>query len=358
MLKNLGLKQNIMSALKKLKYQSFFEVQEKVIPLILKGKNVVFTSRTGSGKTLAYSLGYLGKINPKLGLQMLIIVPTRELAIQVTKELEQIGSQMDLNVGTIYGGREISGDYRTTKRKNQIIVATPGRLIQHINTKEVKVGEVKLLVFDESDQMFDNGFTKECHYIATRVSKDAQIALASATMSDKVKTFVDDVIFDYELLEIGYQIPQNIVQERYDVEIVDKNLFLLDFLKEEKAKKILIFCNKKLRSEEIADLLELHGYNAKWLNNNLTQEERINRLNNFKNNQLRILVASDIAARGLDIKNVDLVINYDVPPRKEYYVHRIGRSGRKDKKGRAVTFVCSEDQERFNNIITEFDLKF
>ncbi len=354
---NIGLKKEIIKVLTRLKYKKSFEVQEKVIPLAVQRKNVVFTSRTGSGKTLAYSLAFIGQINKKLNLQMVVLVPTRELCIQVGKELKKICEPLGLNVGMLYGGREIVGDYKTTNKKNHIIVGTPGRLIQHVNNKQIKLGEVKLLVFDESDQMFDNGFSEECEYVASRASKNAQMILASATMTSKVENFVKDVIVDYELLNIGRQIPKNILQEKLFVEKEEKNASLLNILSKNKPKKVIIFCNTKIKCEDVSEFLKDKGFNAKSLSGDLDQTERSNRLNLFKAGKIFALVASDVAARGLHIENVDLIINFDVPSRTEFYVHRIGRSGRKDKKGHAITLICSEDKERFENIEIEFGLE-
>ena len=185
----LGLKKEVIAVLTKFKKPS--EVQTKVIPLTLKGKNIVFTSMTGSGKTVAYTAGFLGKINKKLGVQMMVLVPTRELCVQVGKEIQELSEPLGLKVGMLYGGRYIGGDYRTTRKKNQILVGTPGRLIQHINEKHIKVGEVAYLIYDESDQMFDHGFSKDCAYVRKRVSKNVQIILSSATITDKVKRFIE-----------------------------------------------------------------------------------------------------------------------------------------------------------------------
>ena len=186
----LNLKKEILKVLSRLKFKESFEVQDKIVPLAMRGKNVVFTSRTGSGKTLAYLLGFLGKINKKQGMQMLVLVPTRELCIQVGKEMKRVCDFLDINVGMIYGGRDVPGDYRTLSKKNQIMVGTPGRLLLHVNEKKIRVGEVKYLVYDESDQMFDHGFYDDCVYMKERVSKDAQIVFSSATITDKVDNFI------------------------------------------------------------------------------------------------------------------------------------------------------------------------
>ncbi|MFC1704750.1 DEAD/DEAH box helicase [Nanoarchaeota archaeon] len=352
----LGLKKEILEVLSRLKFKKSFEVQDKIVPAALKGKHIVFTSRTGSGKTLAYLLGFLGKINKKQGIQMVVFVPTRELCIQVGKEMKKVCELLDINVGMLYGGRDIPGDYRTLNKKNQIIVGTPGRFIMHVNEKKLKVGEVKYLVYDESDQMFDNGFYDKCAYLKQRVSKNAQIILSSATMTEKVKDFIENEIVDYELLRVGELIPKNIVQEKLYCEKLEKNDILLNIFSKKKFQRAMIFCNTKQKSYNIAEFLQRNKFNAKSLNSDLEQSERLNHLNLFKDGKIRILVTTDVAARGLHIEKVDIIINYDVPTRQEFYIHRIGRTGRIDKKGYSLTFICPEDVDRFYNIEFEYEL--
>ncbi|MBU1202123.1 MAG: DEAD/DEAH box helicase [Nanoarchaeota archaeon] len=352
----LNLKSEIINVLDSLKLKETFEVQEKVIALAIRGKNIVFTSRTGSGKTLAFTIGFLGKINKKFGIQMVVLVPTRELCIQVGKEILRVCEPLGINVGMLYGGREISSDYKTTNKKNQIIVGTPGRLIQHINNKQIKVGDVKLLVFDESDQMFDDGFFDDCLYVRTRASNDAQLILSSATITEKVRNFMNEVIVDYEFLNVGSQIPKNILQEKLFCSMSDKNDVLLKLLSENKFDKVLVFCNTKIKCDLIAKFLYDNKFRVRAINSNLAQTQRLKHLDLFKSDRLHVLVATDVAARGLQINDVDLVVNYDVPTRTEFYIHRIGRTGRTDKKGHSITFVCPEDVNRFEHIESLFEL--
>lgn len=354
---DLGLKKEILDVLSRLKFSKSLEVQDKIIPLAMAGKNVVFTSKTGSGKTLAYLLGFVGKINTRHGTQMIVLVPTRELCIQVGKEMKRVCDLLGISVGMLYGGRDIPGDYRTLNKKNQIIVGTPGRLIMHINEKKIKVGEVKYLVYDEADQMFDHGFYAECVYLGQRVSKIAQMIFSSATMTDKAKRFIENEIVDYELLQIGELIPKNIVQEKIYCEKLEKNQILLDIFSKKKFQRALIFCNTKLKSYNIAEFLHENKFNSKTLNSDLSQVERLNHLNLFKDGKIRILVATDVAARGIHIENVDIIINYDVPTNDEFYIHRIGRTGRLERGGYALTLICPEDVDRFSNIETEYKLR-
>jgi ATP-dependent RNA helicase DeaD len=323
----------------------------------LQGKNVVFTSRTGSGKTLAYLLGFLSRLNKKQGVQMVVLVPTRELCIQVGKEMKRVCDLLGINVGMLYGGRDVQGDYRTLTKKNQILVGTPGRILMHVNDKRIKVGEVRYLVFDESDQMFDHGFYDDCAYMKQRVSDDAQMILSSATMTKKVNTFIEKEIVDFELLKIGDLIPKNIVQEKIQCEQSEKNDVLLGIFSKKKFRRAMVFCNTKQKSYDISQFLQDNKFSSRSLSSDLDQKERLNHLNLFKEGKIRILVTTDIAARGIHIEDVDMIINYDVPTRDEFYVHRIGRTGRKDKKGYSLTLICPEDVDRFYNIEFEYELK-
>lgn len=354
---DLGLKKDIVFALKRNRFVTATAVQEKIIPLTQQGKNVVFTSQTGSGKTLAYTLGFLSKINPKNELQMAVIVPTRELCIQVGKNIKQVCELLNINVGVVYGGREIVGDYKTLRTKNQILVGTPGRFIEHINEKRIKVGEVRCLVFDESDQMFDNGFSKDCRYIKERVSKTSQIILASATITEKVEEFINQEIDNHVLLAIGDEIPVGIIQEKLYCEKIEKNDLLIKLFNQKKFKRAIVFCNTKQKSSGISEYLENCGINSKSISSTLEQDERKQVLDLFKEGKIKVLVATDVASRGLHIEQVDIVVNYDVPTRDEFYVHRIGRTGRNDKMGYAITFICPEDIDRFDNIEFDYELK-
>ncbi|MEA3514767.1 MAG: DEAD/DEAH box helicase [Nanoarchaeota archaeon] len=353
----LGLKKEIIDRLSILGFRQPLEVQSKIIPLAMQGKNLVFTSKTGSGKTLAYSLGFLGKINNKLNIQMIIIVPTRELCIQVGKEMKKIWKPLNINVGVVYGGRNIAGDYKTTNKKNQIYVGTPGRLIQHINDKTIKVGDVKFLIYDESDQMFDEGFYSDCAYLKKRISKNAQIILSSATITNKVHEFVEREIENYEFLRVGKAVPKTIVQEKLFCRISEKNGLLLKFLSKKKFKRAIIFCNTKARTRSLSEFLNDNNFKTKPLNSDLEQIDRQNNLNLFRSGKVPILITTDVAARGLHIEDINLTINYDVPTKEEYYIHRIGRTGRDNKKGHALTLICPEDNDRFYNIEFNYEIK-
>ncbi|MFW6220131.1 MAG: DEAD/DEAH box helicase [Nanoarchaeota archaeon] len=353
---NLGITDKLTKILSSLNYKIPTDIQKEIIPIALKSKNIVFTSQTGSGKTLAYTIPFLNKINTKEKIQMLIIAPTRELSIQIYKELTKICESLKINVGALYGGRDKNLDYKTISKKIHILIGTPGRIVEHINEKNIKVGDVKYLVFDESDQMFDNGFFNECAYIIKRVSRISKIILSSATITDKVKNFIENKIQDYEFKEIGTKIPKRINQEIVFCEILEKNDLLVKFFKNKKIKKALVFCNTKNKCYTITNHLMQNKIHAKEMNSNLEQKERENHLNLFKSGKINVLVTTDVCARGIHIENVDCIINYDVPTKQEFYVHRIGRTARSGKSGYSLTFICKEDLERFENIKQEYNL--
>nr|AIF18658.1 dead/deah box helicase domain-containing protein (deaD) [uncultured marine group II/III euryarchaeote KM3_83_G03] len=347
---SLGLKKEIRDVLASEGFKEMTEVQEKIIPLTMQGKNVVFTSMTGSGKTLAYTVGFLKKINTKLNIQVLIMVPTRELCVQIYKELKKICEPLGIRVGALYGGRDASGDYRTTSQRNHVMVGTPGRLIQHVNKKKIKIGDVKCLIYDESDQMFNNGFYGHCAYAKERASKDAQIILSSATITEEVERFIEEEVGTYELVKVGAEIPESIVQEKIYCDKLGKNDIVRKYFTEKKFKRAIIFCNTRIKSASISKFLKDNGYNAQPINGDMEQRERTKILNLFKEGKVQVLVGTDVAARGLHIEDVDIVINYDVPTKPEFYVHRIGRTGRRDKNGYALTLICPEDKDRFYDI--------
>lgn len=353
---NLGLKKEVIEALTTLGYTKPTDVQKEIIPLITQKHNLAFTSQTGSGKTIGFAAGLFGRINPKLNIQILVVVPTRELCMQVGKELKAFGDILGFNVGMFYGGHDLILDRKTLSKRLHVVVATPGRLIQHINFKTLKVGDVSTLIFDESDQMFDTGFYDDCVYIKSRVSKDAQIILASATITNKVEQFLNNIIKDFKFIEVGALIPATIIQDVLFCEIEEKNKLTVEFFAGEEFDRALVFANTKAKLSSIHDALNNNGISASYINSNLNQKDREKRIRDFKAKKFSVLVCTDVAARGLHIEDVDIVLNYDVPPRNELYVHRIGRTGRNDKKGYALTFICPEDEDNFASIERAFKL--
>jgi superfamily II DNA/RNA helicase len=353
---NLGLKKDVLSALTALDYTIPTEVQKEIIPLILSKQNVVFTAQTGSGKTVGFSTGLFSRINLKQNIQVLIVVPTRELCLQVGTELKRFGDILGFNVGMLYGGHDLVIDRKTISRRLHILVATPGRLIQHINFKTIKLGEVSALIFDESDQMFDAGFYKDCIYIKSRVSLTAQIILSSATITSKVEQFLKKEVSKFKFIEVGVLIPPSIVQDALFCTIPEKKDLLPKFFLGEDFSRAIVFVNTKVKVNSVYDTLVNNNLSASMLSSDFDQKDREKCIRDFKTGKFSVLVCTDVASRGLDIDDVDIIVNYDVPPRSEFYVHRIGRSGRTGKKGYALTLVCPEDEEDFAIIQKEFKL--
>lgn len=353
---NLGLKKNVIQTLSALNFTTPTEVQKQIIPLILKKKNLAFTSQTGSGKTVGFTAPLLSRINKKLHIQILILVPTRELCIQVGNEIKRFANHLDFNVGMIYGGRDLIADKRTISRRLHVLVATPGRLIQHVNMKTIKLSGVHTIIFDESDQMFDNGFYDDCQYIKSRVSSTAQVILASATITPKVEIFLKKTIKDFTFIEVGNLIPPSIVQDALFCEISEKNDLLVKFFLGEEFSRAIVFVNTKVKLGSVYDSLLDKGITTSYLSGDLDQKEREKRLRDFKAKKFSVLVCTDVASRGLHIPDVDIVLNYDIPSRNEFYVHRIGRTGRNGKKGYALSFVCPEDEANFVLIQKEYKL--
>jgi len=327
------------------------------IPLISQGNSIAFTSYTGSGKTLAYSLPFFKKINPKLGIQMIVLVPTRELCMQIGTELRMVCKKLDISVGVVYGGAPLVEEQKTLSSKNQIMIGTPGRLIHHINSKHLHVGNCKYIVFDESDQMFDDGFYSDCAYVLKRISKVAQICLSSATISEKVRAFIDFEMDEPILLKIGEDIPSLINQEKIYCEMDEKNKILLDFVRSKSSERFIVFVNTKVKVDLISSFLTKNKILALPLKGDLEQNVRTNTLNSFKDCKIKVLVTTDVAARGIHIKNVNYVINYDVPTKSEFYVHRIGRTGRDGLVGNSLTLICPEDVDRFEEIEKIYNLE-
>ncbi len=353
---NLGLKKNILSAIETIGLKTPTEVQKKIILPIVEKQNIVFTAPTGSGKTFGFSLGFFNRINTKRGIQLLVVVPTRELCLQVGTEIKKFGEILGFNVGMLFGGHDLNADRRTISRKLQVLVATPGRLIQHINFKTIKLGEVEYIVFDESDQMFDNGFLEDCIYIKSRISSTAQIVLSSATITSKVSQFLKKNVSKFKLVEIGTRIPPSIIQDVLFCSIAEKKELVVNFFTGEEFSRAIVFVNTKAKLNSVVDVLNDAGISARGISSDFDQKTREKAIKEFKQKKFSVLVATDVASRGLDIPDVEIVLNYDVPSRNEFYVHRIGRSGRQGKKGYALTFICPEDEENFISIEDEYKL--
>ncbi len=333
------------------------QIQEKCIPLIHEGKDVVGQSGTGSGKTLAFGLPLLEKIQPRAGIQALIITPTRELCVQVATVLQDFAKPMHLNVVQVYGGVSLEPQAQGLRR-SEIVVGTPGRILDHLNRRNMDFTPLKYLVLDEADKMFEMGFQEDVEEIMRYLPKTRQTLLFSATISEPVYqvmqrhlrqpvTIKTNIYVDKSLLHQGY----------YNVPIRDKFSLLAHLIKHKTTGLSIVFCATRDEVSIVAYNLKKNGIDAMAIHGGLTQNRRLNALEALKNQNISVLVATDVAARGLDIKNVTHVYNYDVPKTSEEYIHRIGRTARAGAEGDAVTLLADRDHDNFRRVLHDRTLK-
>ncbi len=334
-------------------------IQEKCIPEIKAGKDVVGQSLTGSGKTAAFGLPILEKIVPGAGIQALVLTPTRELCAQVRDNLETMGKFLPVNIVNIYGG---VGFYQQIEdiKIAEIVVATPGRLLDHINRGNVKFNTLKYVVLDEADKMFEMGFEEDVDKILRQTPRERQTIMFSATMpraaQNIIQKYLKSPVFVKEQLHVDRSL---LTQVFYDIRREAKFSLLLHLLKQKTPGPAIVFCGTKREVDRVAHQLKKHGVYAMPVHGDLAQTKRLHAVNSFKSAKIDVLVATDVAARGLDIKDVTHVYNYDVPRTAEEYTHRIGRTARAGKKGDAVTLLSARDYENFEKILrySKLDIK-
>ncbi|QIL46132.1 DEAD/DEAH box helicase [Vagococcus coleopterorum] len=349
----LGLQPELLAAIQRAGFEEATPVQGGTIPIALTGQDVIGQAQTGTGKTAAFGLPMLQKIDPsKRVVQGLVIAPTRELAIQTQEELFRLGKDKKIRVQAVYGGADIGRQIRGLKDGAHIVVGTPGRLIDHINRKTLKLETVETLVLDEADEMLNMGFLEDIESIISKVPAARQTLLFSATMPDAIKRIGVKFMNNPEHVAIkNKEMTANLIDQYYvrckDFEKFDIMTRLLDVQSPELT---IVFGRTKRRVDELARGLELRGYKAEGIHGDLSQQKRMSVLRAFKGGQLDILVATDVAARGLDISGVTHVYNYDIPQDPESYVHRIGRTGRAGKEGLSVTFVTPNEMSYLNVI--------
>ena len=337
-----GLSPELLSAVKKHGYDEATPIQEKTIPLIIQGVDVIGQAQTGTGKTAAFGLPILEEVDPKNPqIQALVISPTRELAMQTEEELNKLGSDKHVKTQVVFGGYDIRRQIHALKEHPQILVGTPGRLIDHLNRHTIDFRGVKTLVIDEADEMLNMGFLEDIETIVHYTPDDRQTLLFSATMPDNIKKIGVKFMEDPEEVHIASKgltidlVDQYLVNTR-EYEKFDAMTRLFDVEQPELA---IVFGRTKRRVDELTKALQLRGYKAAGIHGDLDQAARMRTLRSFKKGELQFLVATDVAARGLDISGVTHVYNYDVPQDPESYVHRIGRTGRAGHHGVSVTFV-------------------
>ncbi len=344
--KELDLDPRLLSAVDEAGFEETTPIQAQTIPLVLNGDDVIGQAQTGTGKTAAFGLPLLNAVDTQSSnIQTLIISPTRELAIQTQEELYRLGSKKKVKVQSVYGGSDIRRQIRALKNHPEIVVGTPGRMLDHINRHTLKLGNVKSVVLDEADEMLDMGFVEDIESILSNVPNQHQTLLFSATMPKPIMKIADKFMTEPKIVKIKSKeltadnITQYYVKAR-EFEKFDLMTRLFDVQSPELA---LIFGRTKRRVDELTRGLQARGYNAEGIHGDLSQDKRTSVLRKFKAGKLDFLVATDVAARGLDISGVSHVYNYDIPQDPDSYVHRIGRTGRAGHSGVSVTFVTPNE---------------
>lgn len=344
--KELELSPDLLKSVERAGFEEATPIQAETIPLALSGKDVIGQAQTGTGKTAAFGLPMLEKIDPQRHeLQGLVIAPTRELAIQTQEELYRLGRDKRVRVQAVYGGADIGRQIRSLKDRPHIVVGTPGRMLDHINRHTLKLGTVETLVLDEADEMLNMGFLEDIEKIISQVPSSRQTLLFSATMPPAIKNIGVKFMKEPTHVKIkAKEMTADLIDQYYvrakEYEKFDVMTRLLDVQSPELT---IVFGRTKRRVDELARGLEARGYRAEGIHGDLSQQKRMSVLRSFKSGHLDILVATDVAARGLDISGVTHVYNYDIPQDPESYVHRIGRTGRAGKGGMSVTFVTPNE---------------
>ena len=350
----LHLSKELIRAVKDMGFEEATPIQSKAITKILQGKDVIGQSQTGTGKTAAFGLPCIDMIDVEnKKLQAVILSPTRELAIQICEEFRKfLKYKEDIKVVPVYGGQPIERQIGALKKGVQIVVGTPGRIMDHMKRRTLKMETVKMVVLDEADEMLDMGFREDIELILDKIPEDRQTILFSATMAKEIMELTDQYLVNPEIIKVARKeltVP-NIEQIYFEIKEktkVEATSRLMDMYLPDLA---VIFCNTKKRVDELVEHLQGRGYFAEGLHGDLKQMQRDIVMKKFRNRTIEILVATDVAARGIDVDDVDMVINYDLPQDEEYYVHRIGRTGRAGRSGRAFSFVVGREIYKLRDI--------
>ncbi|WP_409296553.1 DEAD/DEAH box helicase [Peribacillus sp. SCS-26] len=346
----LGLDKSTLRSIEKMGFEEATPIQAQTIPLAIQGEDIIGQAQTGTGKTAAFGIPLMEKIDIKEDqIQSICIAPTRELAIQVSEELYKLGFGKRVRVMAVYGGQDIDRQIRALKKKPHIIVGTPGRLLDHINRKTIRLGNVSTVVLDEADEMLNMGFIEDIESILSTVPEEnRQTLLFSATMPEPIRKIAEKFMSEPKVVKVKAKemtvskIKQSFIEVK-ESEKFDTLTRLLDIQTPELA---IVFGRTKRRVDELSSALNVRGYMAEGIHGDLSQAKRLSVLKKFKEGSIDVLVATDVAARGLDISGVTHVYNFDIPQDPESYVHRIGRTGRAGKTGEAVSFVTYRERSQ------------
>ena len=351
---DLGISENILKALTEMGFEKPSPIQAQGIPAVMQGSDVIGQAQTGTGKTAAFGIPVLERIDvTSNAVQALVLCPTRELAVQVSEEIGRLSKYVKgLRIEAIYGGDSIDRQIRSLKRGVHIVVGTPGRVMDHMQRRTLKFDEVRMMVLDEADEMLDMGFREDIESILADMPEDRQTILFSATMSKPIMSITKRFLNDPILIKVvrNELTNQNIEQVCFEVKPQAKVEVMTRLIDMYHLKSLLVFCNTKRKVDEIVEDLQLRGYASEGIHGDLRQQQRSNVMSKFKAGVTTILVATDVAARGIDVSGLDAVINYDIPLDEEYYVHRIGRTGRAGMSGKAFSLVARDEKFRLKTI--------
>lgn len=343
---DLRISESTIRSLKRIGFEETTPIQEQAIPLCLDGHDMIGQAQTGTGKTAAFGIPIVEKVNPEeRTIQALVIAPTRELAIQVSEELHKIGYDKRVQVLAVFGGQDISRQIRALKKKPSVIVGTPGRLLDHIKRRTIRLDNIHTVVLDEADEMLNMGFIDDIEAILRQVPRNRQTLLFSATMPDRIRRIAENFMDNPQTIRIKAKEMTVPLIEQYFVRVDEKEKFeaLTRLLDSQSPELAIVFGRTKRRVDELAEALSIRGYTAEGIHGDLSQAKRMSVLRKFKSGSIDVLVATDVAARGLDISGVTHVYNFDIPQDPESYVHRIGRTGRAGKQGMAITLVTPRE---------------
>lgn len=359
----LGLNKKILKSIESMGYEEPTEIQETLIPLILEGKDLIGQAETGSGKTLSYASSILSSIDISTNfVRAIILTPTRELALQVKEEFELLNKETSFDIAAVYGGSSIDEQIKHLRKGVDVVVGTPGRVMDLIRRNKLNIDNIEYFVLDEADEMLNMGFLEDIESIFKNTNPERQVLMLSATMPDEIKYLAERYMRkDYEhiLIESETKTATNVKQYYYLVNEKVRTEVLCRVLDLKNSKRTIIFCKTKKEVDELLTSLSLRGYNAEAMHGDISQDLRIKTLDRFKNGAFKILIATDVAARGIHVENIECVINYNLPQDRETYIHRVGRTGRAGKQGEAISLVSSkkvkliDDLEKFTNSTIE-----
>ena len=350
----LNIDERILRAIEDMGFEETSPIQTQAIPAVCEGIDVVGQAQTGTGKTAAYTIPMLMKIDPQIKKpQAIVLCPTRELAVQVAEEIRKLAKYMsDIKVLPVYGGQEIVRQIKSLKTGVQIIVGTPGRVMDHMRRKTVKFDNINMVILDEADEMLDMGFREDMETILTETPEDRQTVMFSATMPKAIMDIARNFQKDARIIKVVRKelTVSNIEQFYYEVRPKNKTEVLCRLIDIYNPRLSVVFCNTKRQVDELISGLKGRGYFAEGLHGDMKQQQRDRVMDDFRSGKVDILIATDVAARGIDVDDVDMVFNYDIPQDEEYYVHRIGRTGRAGRSGMALSFISGKEVYKLKDI--------